>query len=926
MFRASFLLAAVLMAAGSWASGPESRFVPPVVTVRKLPAAQVKSAGAAEKAVWKQPVCISHFVGYRGDGVPSQKTELRIAYDNANLYFAFVCREAKMDKLAAVHNERDQYTWRDDSVSVILSPGSSPERFFHFIANVNGAQFDERDKAGGGAAWNGSWTARINREPKAWRALITVPFKELGAGVPKPGEVWSGNIYRNEIPHSEKSYWSPAMDMFTEPLRWGRIVFASEKAPVVSASLDYIRAPGTYPVAVAVSNPGRSALKLSLQTFSGDRLIGKTAFSARPGVSRTAIKSAFDLEGRHHISAVVVDASTGRTLARTGQFTAKIPENRGRISLFEQLLREQAPTNENARKLVREVLAEIGRLSALARASVGNAAGWAETAKKLDEIEPQVRRARFACADTDGAGYALGTETALRKVMRDRMFEGSFTDPLRISACRNEFESAQLVVCSSERELKGVKVSVSDLAGPGGAVIPADRVQINPVGFVHTRKPKYEIDYIGWYPDPLLENDAFDVPAGGVKPVWVTISVPPDAAPGNYTGTVTAAPSNAPAKSAAVEVRVWNFELPVTPTFRTAFALFPHEIGAWWGKGDTAGTRARYKFLLDHRISPTNIYTSSPVPEMKDIPFCVENGMNSMCLVYTHNKDEKNRAQLAALLRPYEKFLKDNGWWDIAYLYGFDEIREENYNELRDMYGWVKKEFPDLPRMCTVVPNPELRGYVDIWVPLTANWREARDNEYVNRGDQVWWYVCCTPGHPYANFFIDYPAIDPRIIFWQCWKYDIPGFLYYAINLWESNRSVSVTKENQPLEDEQWRDAVKSGKRWPEVEWNTFAFAGYNGDGLLVYPGPAGRFLSSIRLEAIRDGIEDYEYFHILKSLVAEAESGRPMDSKLVARAKELIRVREDVVRSLTEYTLDPELLLKARAEVAEIIEKMRGA
>jgi hypothetical protein len=32
-----------------------------------------------------------------------------------------------------------------------------------------------------------------------------------------------------------------------------------------------------------------------------------------------------------------------------------------------------------------------------------------------------------------------------------------------------------------------------------------------------------------------------------------------------------------------LEVVVWNFDLPVKHTFKTAFALFPHEIGAWWG-------------------------------------------------------------------------------------------------------------------------------------------------------------------------------------------------------------------------------------------------------------------------------------------------------------------------------------------------------
>lgn len=920
------VFAAVVMPEVAWSVGPEGRFVAPVVTVRKLSAADVKSAGSVEKAVWRQPVCINHFVGYRGNGVPTQRTELRMTYDNANLYLAFRCHEARMDKLTAVHNERDQYTWRDDSVSMILSPGNDPDRFFHLIGNVHGSRFDERDKASGGMSWNGNWTIAVQKEAKAWTALLTVQFKEFGTSAPKPGDVWGANFYRNAIPHSEKSYWSPAADTFTDPLRWGKVVFAAEKSPVANVSLNDITVPGSHPVTIGISNTGRSNLRLSLQAYSGDQLIRKTAFSAKPGQSVTKISVEIPAEGKHHISAAVVDATAGRTLARTGQFVAKIPENQGRISQFAGFLREHNPASDTARKQKAAVLVKLEGLSRLAREARGNAAKWADVDKKLEEIEPEVRSVRFLSADKDGAGYALGTETALRKVMRDKLFEGAFGRPARISACRNEFESTQVVVCSSGKALTGVSVSASELVGPNGAVIPADRVQINPVDFVRTRQPKYEIDYIGWYPDPLLENKPFDVPAGGLRPVWITVSVPKDATPGAYKGTIRVKPGNSTEKSVDLQVQVWDFELPVTPTFKTAFALFPHEIGAWWGNSNTTSTQERYKFLLDRKISPTNIYTPSPLPAMQDIPFCVENGMNAMCLVYTHNKDEKGRAAITQMLRPYEDYLKKEGWWDKAYLYGFDEIREDKYHELRDMYGWVKTAFPDLPRMCTVIPNPELKGYIDIWVPLTANWREERDRQYVKDGDQVWWYVCCTPVHPYANFFIDYPAIDPRIIFWQCWKYEIPGFLYYAINLWESNRSVTRTTENNPIEDQQWTDAVKSGKRWPEIEWNAHAFAGYNGDGLLVYPGPAGRFLSSIRLEAIRDGIEDYEYFHILSGLVKKAESAGNADPKLIAQAKKLVAVREDVVKSVTEYTLDPELVLKARAEVAEMIEKLAVA
>lgn len=222
-----------------------------------------------------------------------------------------------------------------------------------------------------------------------------------------------------------------------------------------------------------------------------------------------------------------------------------------------------------------------------------------------------------------------------------------------------------------------------------------------------------------------------------------------------------------------------------------------------------------YEFMLEHRLNPTNIYTHSPAPSKEDLPFCIDRGLNAFCLAYTHNRDEKGRAELAKMLREYEEFLKGKGWWDKAYIYGFDEIKPDKYAELRDMYGWVKKEFPDLPRVCTVAPNNDLKGFVDIWVPLTSNWRQKDAEEYTKAGDEVWWYVCCVPAHPYPNFFIDYPAIDPRIIFWMNWKFKIPGFLYYAVNNWTTNRAAGgLPEEHRAHEDEKALEAIKAGKRY----------------------------------------------------------------------------------------------------------------
>lgn len=253
-------------------------------------------------------------------------------------------------------------------------------------------------------------------------------------------------------------------------------------------------------------------------------------------------------------------------------------------------------------------------------------------------------------------------------------------------------------------------------------------------------------------------------------------------------------PAGVPGTVMPVQATVWDFTLPRETHLKTAFALFEHELGAWYGDNTSEIRRRYYQFLLDRRVNPTNIYSAWPVPRKEDMQFCIDRGLNAFCLGYTTNWGSERREEFVRDIRDYESWLREKGWWDKAYVYGFDEIPRSKYHELRDMFGFVRKQFPDLPGMCTVVPNEELRGNVGIWVPLTAGYDHRVAGDYAGRGDEVWWYVCCTPHHPYANWFIDYPAIDARILPWMNWEYGVPGIL------WLLREKLEVARGRAPAE------------------------------------------------------------------------------------------------------------------------------
>jgi hypothetical protein len=101
-----------------------------------------------------------------------------------------------------------------------------------------------------------------------------------------------------------------------------------------------------------------------------------------------------------------------------------------------------------------------------------------------------------------------------------------------------------------------------------------------------------------------------------------------------------------------------------------------------------------------------------------------------------------------------------------------------------------------------------------------------------------------------------------------------------------------------------------------------------NGDGVLVYPGRDRKPWPSIRLETIRDGIEDYQYLALLSRLVASArrmQGHQRLSQEMLKRAEELTGVPTTLSTSMTQYTKMPSVLMERRDQVADMIEELIG-
>ena len=155
--------------------------------------------GNLEDEVWQQAV---PFTGFKmvfpdPDSEPTEKTELRVLFDSANLYLGVHCYDrlpARISGNSMVH-DGDEEGQADDVVRVLLDPFEDKRNAYVFIVNARGVR-SEGLAAGEYVSlnWDGIWDARCRIGAEGWSAEIKIPFKTISF---KPGLAsWGINVER----------------------------------------------------------------------------------------------------------------------------------------------------------------------------------------------------------------------------------------------------------------------------------------------------------------------------------------------------------------------------------------------------------------------------------------------------------------------------------------------------------------------------------------------------------------------------------------------------------------------------------------------------------------------------------------------------------------------------------------------------------
>ena len=208
---------------------------------------------------------------------------------------------------------------------------------------------------------------------------------------------------------------------------------------------------------------------------------------------------------------------------------------------------------------------------------------------------------------------------------------------------------------------------------------------------------------------------------------------------------------------------------------------------------------------------------------------------------------EEGKKEIDTIIRKIKSFTKkynlENQWLQhIA-----DEPTDINAQCYKDVSKQIKLIYPEVTIMEATNAKESLSGSIDLWCPLINDFQENQDffEEREKKGEKILIYTCLVPGGKWLNRTLDMERIRQVYFGWAGSKYNTFGYLHWGLNQYKANPfKQSVVKHPSP-----------------QASSNNFLPAG---DTHVIYPGADGP-LSSLRFEAHRQGIEDYELLEKLK-------------------------------------------------------------
>lgn len=537
-----------------------------------------------------------------------------------------------------------------------------------------------------------------------------------------------------------------------------------------------------------------------------------------------------------------------------------------------------------------------------------------------------------------------------------RVFPTTLPGPrqaIALNAAGNEYEGVQVALRG------GGDHAVSFSWGEGSDPLIVDNTLLHRVYYVKVTLPTFFLgSKPGWYPDPLVPRDfgkRVGIP-GSTTPFYLLTHVPYGTPPGTYTATLHVV-NGTETVDLPVSLRVWNFGWTSLST-QTGMAV---SIGGIARSLDSSGisfsgeTRRRilaafFKMMHEHGISPTTLCLYADVSANghfnaraygADIAQYLDSSGVGLpdtqipwlnWFPWSRDRTSPSATKLQTYLTEMYRLFKARGWQKKAYTYIIDETvttTTERYAErlARASHRASAKAGFRCRFLLTDDPRPHAIGTgikkantflyddVDIWALRYYYFfgRVPAIRERQRHGKEIWWYTYGNGSiSKMPSFVIDKPHIDSRVWGWLMEQWQVDGLLNWGFNRW-----------GKPTTGRGWRDPYQNplsvlkgtGKR-------------SNGQVSLVYPGYYPRYglndpyappVSSLRFEALRDGLEEREYLKLAK---LTGSGGPAFVTRIIKRVTQFpYPIRQGNIFTFPKYSKSSSVYDAARAALAVRIE-----
>lgn len=460
---------------------------------------------------------------------------------------------------------------------------------------------------------------------------------------------------------------------------------------------------------------------------------------------------------------------------------------------------------------------------------------------------------------------------------------------LELTGWKGETLNAQVLIWS-DKPIKAIQVIPTELNGTKGNVLAKEIIGHAFVRYVLTDSygegcGEHAIDFNGTYtvPDPLDNTPASSMPGLSAMPIWISISLPPNIDADNYTGFIQVITDDKKTQL-QIQIKVIDRTLPPPDHWSFDLDLWQHPAAIarihqvpLWSTAHYDAMRPYYQKLasLGQKCittgiihEPWNHQTFDDYPSLirwtkhyndhwsydyslfdEYVSFVLSCGITGRINCYTMipwklsfgyydealAKDTFLLAEPGStaykklwlpMLKDFAQHLKTKGWFDKTSI----SVDERPLKSMQVAISILHQADPDWKIALAGAYHPEIAHDVYDY-SIASAWMfdstilAKRKSEH----KPSTFYTCCVEAFP--NGYTFSPPAESTWLAWYAAAKDFTGYLRWAFNSWTVD----------PLKDSRFTS-------WP------------GGDTYQIYPGPR----SSIRLEKLREGIQDYEKIQII--------------------------------------------------------------